>query len=130
MLLDVGPFRRGSRLQAHPALSLFVVCVLYQVITSTVAHNTPASYLSFCGQFSARGLSGMSSIWAMISSENQEPLPGCVVIGKMHLLMAAGGRSAPHLVAPSIGSLSMAFFKLVGPFCAITALCREGWARF
>ena len=49
---------------------------------------------SFCGQFSAWGLSRISSIWAVISSENQEPLPGHVVIGKMHLFMEQEGD--PH----------------------------------
>ena len=77
VLLDVGPFRWGSRLQAHLGLSLSICYPCF--VTSDHKHSGSkhACFLShsFCGQFSAWGLSRMSSIWAVISSENQEPLP-------------------------------------------------------
>ena len=143
VLLDVGPFRWGSRLQAHLGLSLSICYPCF--VTSDHKHSGSkhACFLShsFCGQFSARGLSRMSSIWAVISSENQEPLPGHVVVGKMHLFMAAGGRSpypgglpagsrsASHLVAPSIGSLLHGILQAGRSFLQHTALCREGGAH-
>lgn len=116
--------------------SVFVICALSQA-------TKDACFLShtFCGQSSARGLGRMWSSWAVISSENQERLPGHVVIGKMQLLMAAGGRShtlegcqlgtARLLVSwpPPQDGCPMAFFKLVDPVFSIPAFCREAWAR-
>lgn len=143
MSLDVGPLRRGCRLQAHLGLGLRVRYLCFVTGDHKQSGSKDACFLShtFCGRSSAWGLGRMWSSWALISSENQERLSGHVVVGKMQLLMAAGGRShtlegcqlgtAQPLASwpPPQDVCPMAFFKLVDPVFSIPALCREGWAR-
>ena len=93
--LDVGPSRRGFRLQAHLGLGLGVRYLCFVTSDHKQSGSKDACFLAlaYCGRSSAWGLGRRWSSWAVISSENKERLPGHVVIGKMQLLMAAGGRS-------------------------------------
>lgn len=58
MLLDVGPFRRGSRLQAHPALSLSICCLCF--VSSDHKHSG-SQHACFLSQF----------LWSVLCSGSQ-----------------------------------------------------------